>query len=212
MEIWSDVVCPWCYLGLGRFRAALEQFEHRDEVEIAFRPYQLDPTAPAEPSPILDVYARKFGGPDAAFKIVRDMTAMAEGEGLEFNLDQALRVNTFDAHRLGALAAARGLDVEMHERLFAAYFTEARDLSDHEVLAELAGEVGIDPEEVRSWLAGDGGVAEVREGLGTAAAFGITAVPTFVVDRGAMIPGAQDPDTFLTVLQRLYEKGLEPEG
>ena len=210
--MWSDVVCPWCYLGLGRFRAALDRFEHRDEVELVFRPYQLDPTAPPEPSSILDAYARKFGGPGNAVRIVADMTATAAAEGLEFNLEQALRVNTFDAHRLGVLAAGHGLDVDVHERLFAAYFTEARDLSDREVLAELAAEVGIQREEARGWLAGDGGVSEVREGLGTAAALGITAVPSFVIDRSAMVPGAQDPDTFLLVLERLHEKGREADG
>ena len=131
---------------------------------------------------------------------------MAAGEGLEFNLDRALRVNTFDAHRLGEFAAARGAGVAMHERLLKAYFTDALDVGDLDVLARLAAEVGLDPDETRDWLASDGGVVEVREGLAEAAELGVTAVPTFVIDRRFLVPGARDPDTFLQILQQASER------
>lgn len=205
--MWSDVVCPWCYLGLVRFRRALDDLEWADEVELVFQPFQLDPSAPSTSSPVIDTYARKFGGHDNAMRIIAEMTATAAAEGLDFHLDRALRVNTFDAHRLEELARVQGRGEAVYERLLAAYFTEGLDLGDHEVLIRLGAEAGLDDATARGWLAGDGGVAEVREGLGTAAALGITAVPTFVIDRRAMIPGAQDPDTLVTMLQRLRGQG-----
>lgn len=204
--MWSDVVCPWCYLGLTRLRCALERFDGRDEVELIFRPYQLDPSAPHEATPVIDAYVRKFGGPDNAFRIIDDMTAMAAAEGLEFNLDRALRVNTFDAHRLGELGAARGVGAAMHERLLKAYFTDALDVGDLDVLADLAVEVGLDREGVEGWLASDAGVDEVRAGLAEASELGITAVPTFVIDRRFLVPGAQDPETFLQILEQAAER------
>jgi predicted DsbA family dithiol-disulfide isomerase len=206
IEIWSDVVCPWCYLGLERLRRALQRYDDAGDVELVFRPYQLDPSAPHEATPVIDTYVRKFGGPDNAFRIIEDMTAMAAAEGLEFNLDRALRVNTFDAHRLGEFAAARGMGVAMHERLLKAYFTDALDVGDLDVLADLAGQVGLDRGDARGWLATDGGVVEVREGLAEAAELGITAVPTFVIDRRFLVPGAQDPDTFLQILRQAAER------
>lgn len=209
VEMWSDVVCPWCYLGLVRFRRALDALDWADEVELVFQPFQLDPAAPSTSSPVIDTYARKFGGHDNALRIFAEMTATAATEGLEFRLDLALRVNTFDAHRLAELARVQGCGEAVYERLLAAYFSEGLDVGDHEVLIRLGTESGLDEAATRSWLAGDGGVAEVREGLGTGAALGITAVPTFVIDRRALIPGAQDPDTLVTLLQRLRDQGAE---
>jgi predicted DsbA family dithiol-disulfide isomerase len=202
VEVWSDVVCPWCYLGLGRFRAALDRFDGADDVEVVVRPYQLDPSAPREPSSVLDVYVRKFGGPDNAFRMIDQMTELAASEGLTFHLDRALRVNTFDAHRLGALGEHRGVGVALHERLMHAYFTEGLDVGDHAVLARLGAEVGLDAEEAQGWLGSGGGADDVRAGLAEAAELGITAVPTYVVDRRFLVPGAQDPETFLSVLER----------
>jgi predicted DsbA family dithiol-disulfide isomerase len=201
--MWSDVVCPWCYIGLRRFQAALERFDGRDDVELVFKPYQLDPGAPREPSSVLDVYVRKFGGPDNAFRMISDITALAATEDLEFNLDRALRANTFDAHRLEAMATGAGKGPKLHERLLRAYFTEALDVADHEVLADLASEVGLDRDQAREWLASGAGADEVRAGLAEAAELGITAVPSFVIDRRVLVPGAQDPETFLQVLDEL---------
>jgi len=202
VEIWSDVVCPWCYIGKRRFETALERFDGRDEVEIVFRPFQLDPGAPPVASPVIDAYARKFGGPDRAIAIIGQLTDLAEKEGLDFRLDEAQRVNTIDAHRLVEFARAEGRANELYERLLAAYFTEGRDLGDHATLATLAGEAGLDPEAAAAYLASDAGYAEVRHGLARAAELDIHAVPTFVIDGAWPIPGAQDPDTFLKVLEK----------
>src|SRR5436853_2946136 len=124
VEIYSDVVCPWCYIGKRRFETALEQFPGRDDVTVVWRPFQLDPNAPRTATPVLDAYARKLGGPAEAARIVERVTTMAAPEGLEFHLDVAQRANTFEAHRLIAYAERHGRQDLMNERLLRAYFTE----------------------------------------------------------------------------------------
>jgi predicted DsbA family dithiol-disulfide isomerase len=206
VEIYSDVVCPWCYIGKRRFEEALSEFEHADEIEVRWRPFQLDPRAPATPSPVLDAYARKFGGPERAMEIIDHITAVAASEGLDFHLDIAQRGNTFAAHRL--LWHVRDdpvLQSALKERLMQAYFVEGADVGDATTLATLAGEVGI-PDAAEFVASGDG-VDEVRAGMATAASLEITAVPTFVFDGGRWsVPGAQDPEVFLLVMRKLYER------
>ena len=219
VEIWSDVVCPWCYIGKRRFEAALEKFtdEHPDEeVEVRYRAYLLDPRAPVgESQPVREAYARKFGGPEAAEAILGRVTNEAAGEGIEFRMDIALRSNTVLAHRLLVLAdqlsqappAAGGepdpdLQLKLKERFLAAYFTEGRAIGDPEVLLELVAEVGIDPAEARRWLDEGGGRDEVADQLEQAADAGITGVPTFVFNRRVAVPGAQDPDTLAIMMDR----------
>jgi len=143
VEIYSDVVCPWCYIGKRRFEAALERFEGRDDVTVVYKPYQLDPRAPTEPTPVVDAYARKFGGPEDAMRIIERVTDTAAPEGLEFHLEIAQRANTFDAHRLLAYAHERGLQAAMKERLLQAYFVEGKDVADHAQLAALAALHGV---------------------------------------------------------------------
>jgi predicted DsbA family dithiol-disulfide isomerase len=206
VEIYSDVVCPWCYIGKRRFEQALARYDKRDEVEVVFRPFQLDPHAPTAPTPVIDAYARKFGGPEAAEQIVHRLTGTAAEDGLDFHLDIAQRANTFDAHRLLAFAARHGKQWDMKERLLRAYFVEGVNVADRDDLARLAGEVGLDPDEVRTYLASEEGVAELREELMASLERGITAVPTFVVGGKWAVPGAQDPETMLIVLQKVEEK------
>jgi predicted DsbA family dithiol-disulfide isomerase len=212
VEIYSDVICPWCYIGKRRFEAALARFEGRDDVEVVFRPFQLDPHAPATPMPVADAYARKFGGPEAAAQIIEHLSTTAAGDGLEFHLDVAQRANTFDAHRLLAYAEQRGRQWDMKERLLQAYFVEGVNVADRAELARLAGEVGLDADDVAAYLDSDAGVAELREELLTSLERGITAVPTFVVGGKWAVPGAQDPDTMLIVLQRVAEKLAIQDG
>jgi predicted DsbA family dithiol-disulfide isomerase len=199
-------VCPWCYIGKRRFEEALSEFEHADEIEVRWRPFQLDPRAPATPSPVLDAYARKFGGPERAMEIIDHITAVAASEGLDFHLDIAQRGNTFAAHRL--LWHVRDdpvLQSALKERLMQAYFVEGADVGDATTLATLAGEVGIP--DAAEFLASGDGVDEVRAGMATAASLEITAVPTFVFDGGRWsVPGAQDPEVFLLVMRKLYER------
>jgi len=206
VEIYSDVVCPWCYIGKRRFEAALERFEGGDDVTVVYKPFQLDPRAPKEPTPVADAYARKFGGPEEAIRIIERVTDTAAADGLDFHLDVAQRANTFDAHRLLAYAHERGVQAAMKERLLQAYFTEGKDVADHEQLADLAAQVGLDKAAVAAFLASDDGVEALRVELRDSLERGITAVPTFVFNGLWSVPGAQDPDTMLLVLQRVAEK------
>ncbi len=206
VEIWSDVVCPWCYIGTRRFRAGLDAFlaDHPDvEVRVAYRAFLLDPTAPVGPgAPVVDVYEKKFGGADQAAAIIERVTAEAEGEGLEFRLDIAKRANTILAHRLLALGEHRGRQAEVKEALLRAYFSEGREIGDAETLVDLAAEAGLDRDETEAWLAGDGGRAEVADHLEFAAGAGITSVPTFVFDRSFGVAGAQAPEVFTRALEQ----------
>jgi predicted DsbA family dithiol-disulfide isomerase len=206
VEIWSDVVCPWCYIGKRRFERALARFPHTDELDVVFRPFQLDPGAPAVPTPVLDAYSRKFGGPEVARQIVERVTAAAAGEGLEFHLEVAQRANTLDAHRVLDLALTRGVQPEVKERLLHAYFSEGRDVADHPTLIELGAEAGLDPPEVAGMLAGDDRREAVIAARREAAALGIAAVPTYVIAGRWAVPGAQDPEVFEQVLARAWER------
>ena len=171
-----------------------------------YRPFQLDPTAPfGRSEPVVDAYARKFGGVERARAMIEHVTRIAADEGLEFRLDIARRANTADAHRMlwwtlrdhGAVPQAA-----LKERLMAAYFTEGADIGDLEVLAGCAADVGLDADVARSRLAGDEGVESLAVGLQRAVDVGITAVPTYVLASMWSIPGAQDADTFAAVLRR----------
>lgn len=207
VEIWSDVVCPWCYIGKRRFEKAVEALREEADIDIVYRAYQLDPTAsPGKSSPVAEAYARKFGGPERAQQIIDHVTAIAAEEGIEFRMDRALRANTFLAHRLLWLAEATGQQYALKERLLKAYFTDGLDVGDPEVLADCAAEVGMPRENVRAFLESDDGSEAVRAQLQAAADAEITAVPTFVLDGRWAVPGAQDPDTFVTVVRRLLER------
>jgi predicted DsbA family dithiol-disulfide isomerase len=206
VEIYSDVVCPCCYIGKRRFEEALSKFEHADEVDVRWRPFQLDPRAPATPSPVLDAYARKFGGPERAMEIIDHITSVAADAGLDFHLDIAQRGNTFLAHRL--LWHVRDdptLQSAMKERLMRAYFVEGRDVGDPATLASLADEVGVT--DAAEFLASDSGADEVRAGMATAAELEITAVPTCVRRRTCERAGRPGPEVgSLLVMRKLYER------
>ncbi len=206
VEIWSDVVCPWCYIGKRRFEAALAAFAeaHPDaDVEVHYRAFMLDPGAPHGISQsVREVYEKKFGGPDQAEAMMNRVSAEAAGEGLNFRLDIAQRTNTDTAHRLLALAEQEGRQIELVERLFAAYFTEGRPLATVEDLTVLAAEIGMEAETVRAWLSGDGGREAVDESLEFAARNGLSGVPTFVFDREFAVAGAQNSDALVEMLER----------
>ena len=207
VEIWSDVVCPWCYIGKRRFEAAIAELGGEIDVDIVFRPYQLDPTAsPGKAGPVLDAYAKKFGSAERAHEIIDHVTAVAAANGIEFRMDRALRANTFLSHRLLWLAQAAGHQIALKERLLQAYFIDGLDIGDPDVLAGCAAEVGLDHDRVRAFLDSDDGADEVRGELGSAHELEITAVPTFVFNGKWMVPGAQDPDTFVQVLRRVVAK------
>ena len=211
VEIWSDVACPWCYVGKRRFEAALSQFPHRNAVEVEWKSFELDPGA--EPAPVAageyaDRLARKYGtSREGAQGMLDQMTGVAAVEGLDFHFETAQAVNTFDAHRVLHLAAARGVQDALKERLLREYFTEGEQVSDVAVLVRLATEAGLDPEEVGEVLASDRYADAVRRDEAEAASLGITGVPFFVVDRKYGVSGAQPTELFAEVLERAWVEG-----
>jgi predicted DsbA family dithiol-disulfide isomerase len=204
VEIWSDIACPWCYVGKRRFEAALEQFEHRDDVQVSWRSFELDPEAPREREGDRAArLAEKYGSSlEQAREMERQITETAAAEGLNFRFDIARSGLTFDAHRVVHLAEAHGLQDEMKERLLRAYFSEGELMADHDTLARLAIEVGLPEAEVGETLAGDRYAAEVRADERAAGQFGISAVPTFVVDRSIGASGAHPPEALLDLLRQ----------
>ncbi len=215
VDVYSDVVCPWCYIGKRRFEAALDLVgDGLDaDVVVTYRPYQLDPTAaPGVSTPVFEAYTRKFGGADRAAEIIAHVTTTAAADGLEFHLDKALRANTLLAHRLLWLAARSDSAVaqeRLKERLLEAYFVDGLAIGDPDVLADCAAEVGFDRAEVVAFLASDRGTAEVQAELAEAAEHGITAVPTYVFNGRWAVPGAQDPETFARVLAKMADQAAQ---
>ncbi len=211
VEIWSDVVCPWCYIGKRRFEAALGGFEHRDQVQVNARSFELDPSAPRS----LDVdgvthIAQKYGvSVEQARAMQQNVVDLAAAEGLQLRFDIARRGNTFDAHRLLHLAAERGLQWELKERLMRGYFTEGVPIGEPAALERLATELGLPAEDVREVLDSDRYAEDVREDERTAAAFGISGVPFFVVDRSLGVAGAQPPEVLAELLQRAHTGGQD---
>jgi predicted DsbA family dithiol-disulfide isomerase len=206
VEIWSDVVCPWCYIGKRKFEAALAEFDHRDEVTVEWRSYELDPGAPPRRDlPMVELLQKKYSMTEQQARAANDrVTGIAAGVGLEYHLDRAAMGNTFDAHRLIHLAAAHGRGDAMKERLMAAYFTEGAAVGETDTLERLAADVGLDADEVAAALAGDAFAADVRDDERTAATLGVSGVPFFVIDRAFGVSGAQDPDVLLAALDRAW--------
>ena len=206
VEIWSDVACPWCYVGKRRFEKALELFEHRDEVEVQWRSFELDPGAPAERDRSAPEHlAAKYGtGLEQAKLMNRRLEDTAAVEGLEFRLDTLRTGNTFEAHRVLHLAAEHGLADEVKEAFLHAYFTENRLMSDHAVLEEVAAAAGLPAEEVRAVLRTDRFAEEVRADEREAGRLGANGVPFFVIDRAFGVSGAQPADVFVEVLDKAW--------
>lgn len=206
VEIWSDVVCPWCAIGKRRFEAALAAFEHRDDVEVRWRSFELDPTAPRSvPGGATGRLADKYGvSLEQARAMQQRVTDAAAGEGLRLRYDIAKPGNTVDAHRLLHLAAARGVQGAVKERLLLAYFTGGEPIADRDVLVRLAGEAGLDPGEAAAVLGSDAYAAEVRADEAEARALGIQGVPFFVLDRKYGVSGAQPTPVLLEVLRKAW--------
>ncbi len=202
VEIFSDVVCPWCYIGHVRFAKAAEAFRAKGgTIDVTMRPFQLDPSSPAEAEPVLTMLERKFGG--NAGQMADRVIGLAAEEGLELRYDRALSVNTLRAHRLVEVAEGQGLGTEMAERLFRAHFTEGLDVGDPGVLAELATEVGVrDTGE---------GAEQVAEQIARARTLGITGVPLFLFEGQFAVSGAQPVETFEAAIDEVAERtGQKP--
>ncbi len=206
IDIWSDVVCPWCYVGKRRFEKALAGFEHRHEVQVVHRSFQLNPAAPAgQTSPRRASLMSKYGWSDAQVDTMNArMEQTAAAEGLNFDLSDGVTGNTLDAHRVLHLAHDRGRQDEVIERLYRAYFTEKRSLFDTDSLVALAAEAGLDRDEVRRVLAGTEYADAVARDIEEARRLGANGVPFFVIDERYGISGAQPADVFSEALARAW--------
>lgn len=202
VEIYSDVVCPWCYIGHVRFARAVERYRAKGgEVEVEFRPFQLMPDAKSNGELTLTWAAKKFGGAEQAAQMFGRVGGVAAEDGLVLDFDHAIQANTFDAHRLIQLAGEQGKGEEALYALFRAHFTDGLDIGSREVLAKLAGELGV-----RADLDGADGAAAVKEELAQARAVGVSSVPLFLFEGQFAVSGAQPEDTLLAALEEVAER------
>lgn len=207
VEIWSDIVCPWCYIGKRRFETALEHFAHKDQVEIVWRSFELDPNSQRRtPGSLNEMLAGKLRRSTAEAAAMNDhVSGLAAAEGLDYRLDRAQHGNTFDAHRLIHLAAAHNLQGVAKERLLRAYFTEGQPIGDVETLVSLGAEMGLPADEVRAMLASDAYADEVRADERRAVMFNIRGVPFVAIDETYGVSGAQPAEVFLNALEQAWE-------
>jgi predicted DsbA family dithiol-disulfide isomerase len=204
VEIFADVVCPWCYLGQARFRQALAAFD--DDVQVTWRPFRLDPDAPVTATPATPHLAVKFGGAERVTEAYDRLRGLTAAEGLPYEPERGMHVNTGDAHRVIWLAGREGgpaLQDAVAERLFRAQHAEGRDLGDAGTLAELAGSAGLAPEAVRSLLSSEEGLAELEQDLERARELGITGVPFFLFEGTWGVSGAQSAETLAGALREV---------
>jgi Predicted dithiol-disulfide isomerase involved in polyketide biosynthesis len=207
IEIWSDVVCPFCYIGKRKFEAALIDFEHAGEVEIIWKSYQLSPEMKTIPGKSIHQYLseHKRISLDEATSMNNQVASWARQVGLQYDFDNAVPANTFLAHRFSHLAKKHGVQNEAEEKLFNAYFTEGKNIDDVETLARIGAELGIDATLVKSVLKSDEFADAVRNDIQEAYSLGLRGVPFFVFDRKFAVSGAQDSKVFLNTLEKAYE-------
>lgn len=208
VEIWSDVMCPFCYIGKRRFEEAMARFPHREQVEVFYRSFELDPSSPRDVGhDVYDMLSRKYGmSREQAIEMNENMKVQAQAVGLEFVFDTMVLTNTFDAHRLIHFAAAHSKMQEMTERLFRAFFTESQHVGDHAVLSTLAEEVGLERSATEAVLAGEQFTDAVRKDEQEARSLGINGVPFFLIDRKFAVSGAQKTEVLLQALTKAYEE------
>ena len=210
VDVWSDIACPWCYVGKRRLEAALAKFPHRDAVEVVWRAFELDPSAPPErPSDVgyAERLAKKYGSSvNEAQGMITRMTDVAATDGLDFHFEKIRPGNTFDAHRVLHLALERGKQDAVKERFLLAYMTEGAPIGDPETLVRLAAEAGLDAEEVRATLASDASAREVREDEDEARELGISGVPFFVFAGKLAVSGAQPAELLLRALTQAWKE------
>jgi len=208
VKIWSDVRCPFCYIGKKKFENALVDFSGKDQVEIEWKSYQLDPTLKTDPNLNTLEYFMKVKNisESQAREMFIGASQMAEEVGLDFNLEGSVLANSFMAHRLIQLAKSKGVDNEAEEALFEAHFTEGKNIDDPKVIEEIATLIGINSNEVKDMLASDAFSYEVKQDEMEARNIGVRGVPFFVVDDKYAISGAQPSEVFLQTLQKAWEE------
>lgn len=208
IQIWSDVMCPFCYIGKRRFEAALQQFTHKEDVEIEWKSFQLNPNLKTDPNTNINQYLADIKGftIDHAQQLNNHVTQMAAEAGLTYNFDKAVVANSFNAHRFAHLAKQHGLGNEAEEALFKAYFTDGKNIDDDEVLEELGTALGLDKNEIKQTLASNKFADDVKQDINQAQQLGITGVPFFVMNNKYGVSGAQAVPVFLQTLEKSYSE------
>jgi len=208
VEIWSDVMCPFCYIGKRKFEAALGTFENRDNIEIVWKSFQLQPGLKTDPSKstVQHLAESKGWSMDQTRETIKYVTDMAEIVGLHYNFDKAVVANSFDAHRFIQFAKTKGKGDAAEEGLFKAYFTEGKNTADHAVLIQLGNEIGLDVDAVKQVLQGSDFTAEVNRDISESQQLGVSGVPFFVFDRKYAVSGAQDSKVFLENLNKAWKE------
>lgn len=215
IEIWSDVLCPFCYIGKRNFETALEQFIHKNDIEVTWKSFQLDPEIPEIVTENYQDYLVKRKGlsVDQVKGMLDNVTQTAKDVGLEYHLEKSVIVNSLNAHKLLQFAATKGLGDELEERLFRAFFTEGKNIADLAVLTRLGKEVGLDEKELQTAFTDDKYAYMVKQDIAEAQQIGVRGVPFFVFDRKYAVSGAQPPKAFLENLEKSFSewRKLNPE-
>jgi predicted DsbA family dithiol-disulfide isomerase len=213
VEIWSDIMCPFCYIGKRNFEAALKEFEAKNEIEIEWKSFQLDPTIPKTFEKKVSTYeylADRKGMPVERSKELHDsLVETARKVGLTYNFEKAVVANSFDAHKLIQLAKTKGFGDAAEESLFKAYFTDGKDMSDHSILIQLGKEIGLNEEEITTALTNEEFDSKVNLDISEGSQLGVAGVPFFVFDRKYAISGAQPIETFLNALKQSYAESTD---
>jgi predicted DsbA family dithiol-disulfide isomerase len=210
IQVWSDVICPWCYLGRRRLEKALSEFP--GDVKVTYRAYQLDPSPVPRPLPIKEALAAKFGGSSRADQMFEHVTGVAAADGLTLDFDHAIAANTFDAHRLIAWADGQDHQSDMLEALQRAHFQNGVDIGSRSALADVAAGLGLNRNAALSYLESDAGTNAVNADLNEARELGITSVPTFVIDGKYAVQGAQEPATLVAAFEEITRREAVDAG
>ncbi|WP_109677833.1 DsbA family oxidoreductase [Dyadobacter jejuensis] len=211
VEIWSDVMCPFCYIGKRKFETALDGFEHKNQIEVEWKSFQLNPDLKTEPGRSINDYLAEVKGwsPEYAAEANAYVSGIAAEVGLEYHMDKAVLANSFDAHRFAHYAKTQGKGDQAEEQLFKAYFTDGKNTADIDTLVDLGAAIGLDAEALRAVLEGDDFAEEVRRDIYEAHQVGAKGVPFFVLDRKFAVSGAQQPETFAGALAQAFGKWSE---
>ena len=211
IEIWSDVMCPFCYIGKRKFEQAMAQFPEREHLQVTWKSYQLAPDLVTDPNKDINQYLAEHKGMsiDEAKGLNDQVTQMAADLGLVYNFDQSVLANSFDAHRFTHFAKQYGKQLEAEEMLFQAYFTDGKNIDDHSTLIQLGTEIGLDAALLEKALGNGSYADEVRSDIYEAQQVGVRGVPFFVIDRKYAISGAQESGTFLQALEQAYAEHID---
>jgi predicted DsbA family dithiol-disulfide isomerase len=208
VEIWSDVMCPFCYIGKRKFEEALSEFGHKDDIKVIWKSFQLNPDLKTQTDKNIYEYLAEQKGWTLEYSrnVHAQMTAKAKESNLDYNFDAVIPANSFNAHRLSHLAAQYNLQDAAEERLFKAYFTEGKNIDNPDTLVQLGVEIGLQEDKVRNMLKGDLFTAEVEQDMFEAQQIGVRGVPFFVMDRKYAVSGAQPITVFIGALERAYQE------